>query len=71
MNEMMEMAELEALTSGLKARKVQLERKLASVETPSVVVQHPAAAEVYGLLAQRLHEMFEGDDGEEIGTHPA
>ena len=26
MNEMMEMAELEALTSGLKARKVQLER---------------------------------------------
>jgi len=26
----------------------------------------PAAGEVYGLLSQRLHDVFEGEDGDEI-----
>ena len=68
LNGVVDMPELESLAGGLKARKAELETKLASVETPSKVVPHPGLAEVYQRLSARLQEALEGDDGEEVRT---
>ena len=68
LNGIMEMSELEQLAAALNYRKQELESKLASVETPMPISLHPAAANAYRLLAERLHEVMEEEDGDEVRT---
>jgi hypothetical protein len=56
----------EGATDKHAARRAELEAKLASLETPTEVVAHPGAAEAYARLAERLHEVMEGSEGEVV-----
>lgn len=66
LNEAMSIQDLKALKAKHAARQAELEGKLASLEQPTEVAVHPGAAQAYARLAARLHEVMEGDEGEEV-----
>ena len=61
-----ETAELKTISAPLKARRTEIQGRLASDGTPSVIQFHPGAADAYRWLAADLHQAIEGDDGEEL-----
>ena len=64
----MEIDDLKARSTPLKARRAELEVLLAEIDEPEMIALHPAAAQAYAQLASRLHEALEGDEGEEVRT---
>ena len=66
LNGVIEIDELKAISTDLKARKVEIEDRLANAEAPSAVSLHPGAAEAYRQLAESLHLALGAADGEEV-----
>jgi site-specific DNA recombinase len=66
LNEVISIADLKALTDKHAARCSELNAKLASLEAPTEVVAHPGAAQAYARLAEKLHEVMEGSEGEVV-----
>ena len=62
-----EIADLKGLSEPLKARRRELQDRLASAsQAPSPVQVHPRAASAYQRLAANLHEALEREDAEEM-----
>ncbi|PRB14570.1 MULTISPECIES: hypothetical protein [unclassified Brevundimonas] len=61
-----ETSELKSISGPLKTRRVEIQIRISGNEAPSMIQLHPSAAGTYRWLAENLHQVIEGDDGEEV-----
>jgi len=62
----MDLADMARAADPLKARRAEIEARLATADAPPVITLHPGAAAAYQALAETIDDALAADDGAEV-----